>query len=216
MGDTESCSSRAVDFVPAVSRNQRQKVAVYNEVLRRLTNSNDEESGLPGFEDELWNHFLRLPTRGRRTCLCTRDYCRWLMIRLLGRQLKSGWYSFADSFASLYYPSLHPPPAFGSLPDLELAYEAQDKDTGKTLFFLCYRLMHEITISTNDKPKLLSQLTSLLSELDLNIQEAHAFSTTDGYSLDVFVVDNWSSEETYKLRVVLENEIPKIEVSTSA
>ncbi|KAH9693591.1 serine/threonine-protein kinase STY46 [Citrus sinensis] len=53
------------------------------------------------------------------------------------------------------------------------------------------RLMHEITISTNDKPKLLSQLTSLLSEIGLNIQEAHAFSTVDGYSLDVFVVDGW-------------------------
>ncbi|KAH9759312.1 serine/threonine-protein kinase STY46 [Citrus sinensis] len=34
-------------------------------------------------------------------------------------------------------------------------------------------------------------LTSLLSEIGLNIQEAHAFSTVDGYSLDVFVVDGW-------------------------
>jgi UTP:GlnB (protein PII) uridylyltransferase len=32
------------------------------------------------------------------------------------------------------------------------------------------------------------QLSSLLSDVGLNIQEAHAFSTTDGYSLDVFVV----------------------------
>jgi hypothetical protein len=28
----------------------------------------------------------------------------------------------------------------------------------------------------------------------LNIQEAHAFSTVDGYSLDVFVVDGWPYE----------------------
>jgi UTP:GlnB (protein PII) uridylyltransferase len=35
------------------------------------------------------------------------------------------------------------------------------------------------------------QLTTLLSEIGLNIQEAHAFSTLDGYSLDVFVVDGW-------------------------
>jgi UTP:GlnB (protein PII) uridylyltransferase len=34
-------------------------------------------------------------------------------------------------------------------------------------------------------------LTTLLSEIGLNIQEAHAFSTLDGYSLDVFVVDGW-------------------------
>lgn len=38
------------------------------------------------------------------------------------------------------------------------------------------------------------QLTSLLSEIGLNIQEAHAFSTIDGYSLDVFLVDGWTLE----------------------
>lgn len=38
------------------------------------------------------------------------------------------------------------------------------------------------------------QLTSLLSETGLNIQEAHAFSTLDGYSLDVFVVGGWPTE----------------------
>jgi UTP:GlnB (protein PII) uridylyltransferase len=38
------------------------------------------------------------------------------------------------------------------------------------------------------------QLSSLLSDVGLNIQEAHAFSTTDGYSLDVFVVDGWALE----------------------
>lgn len=37
-------------------------------------------------------------------------------------------------------------------------------------------------------------MTSLLSEVGLNIQEAHAFSTVDGYSLDVFVVDGWPFE----------------------
>lgn len=38
------------------------------------------------------------------------------------------------------------------------------------------------------------QLTALLAELGLNIQEAHVFSTTDGFSLDVFVVDGWPYE----------------------
>ncbi|KAG5542858.1 hypothetical protein RHGRI_015823 [Rhododendron griersonianum] len=55
------------------------------------------------------------------------------------------------------------------------------------------------------------QLTSLLSEIGLNIREAHAFSTADGYSLDTFVVDGWSSEEMEQLRDVLEREIPKIQ-----
>lgn len=40
----------------------------------------------------------------------------------------------------------------------------------------------------------LLQLTALLAEIGLNIQEAHAFSTSDGYSLDVFVVDGWPYE----------------------
>lgn len=34
----------------------------------------------------------------------------------------------------------------------------------------------------------------LIGELGLNIQEAHAYSTSDGYSLDIFVVDGWEYE----------------------
>ncbi|KAJ0097409.1 hypothetical protein Patl1_29192 [Pistacia atlantica] len=82
------------------------------------------------------------------------------------------------------------------------------------------RPMHEITFSTVDKPKLLTQiahgfwfsfhkLTSLLSEIGLNIQEAHAFSTVDGFSLDVFVVDGWPLENTAELKCALEKEVIK-------
>ncbi|KAE8651894.1 hypothetical protein Csa_006478 [Cucumis sativus] len=56
------------------------------------------------------------------------------------------------------------------------------------------------------------QLTSLLSEIGLNIQEAHAFSTTDGFSLDVFVVDGWVIEDTKQLKDILAEEISKIQV----
>ncbi|KAI3460482.1 hypothetical protein Pfo_017145 [Paulownia fortunei] len=56
--------------------------------------------------------------------------------------------------------------------------------------------IHEVIFSTVDKPKLLSQLSALLSDIGLNIREAHVFSTTDGYSLDVFVVDGWHVEDT--------------------
>ncbi|CAA2988445.1 serine threonine- kinase STY46-like isoform X1 [Olea europaea subsp. europaea] len=73
------------------------------------------------------------------------------------------------------------------------------------------RQLYEVTISTHDKPKLLTQLTCLLSEIGLNIQEAHAFSTNDGYSLDIFVVDGWACERTDRLRSILEKEIPNIE-----
>ena len=38
------------------------------------------------------------------------------------------------------------------------------------------------------------QLSAMLAEVGLNIREAHVFSTRDGYSLDVFVVDGWPTE----------------------
>lgn len=57
-------------------------------------------------------------------------------------------------------------------------------------------LLHEIIFSSVDKPKLLHRLTTLLSEVGLNIREAHVYSTTDGFCLDVFVVDGWKTEKT--------------------
>ncbi|KAK3015156.1 hypothetical protein RJ639_005302 [Escallonia herrerae] len=118
------------------------------------------------------------------------------------------------------YASIHPPPAFGSSPNLEaLALDAnksqiQDGESAVHAITKFSRPMHEITFSTDDKPKLLSQLTSLLAEIGLNIQEAHAFSTVDGYSLDVFVVDGWPFEETERLRATLEKEVMKIEIQS--
>lgn len=64
MEDNESCGSKASDTSsPVQSRQQRQKLKVYNEVLRRLRESDKEEANRPGFDDELWTHFHRLPTR---------------------------------------------------------------------------------------------------------------------------------------------------------
>lgn len=63
MDDTESCSSRALDSVPTQTRKRMQKFEVYHEVLRRLKESQNEEASQPGFEDELWAHFNRLPSR---------------------------------------------------------------------------------------------------------------------------------------------------------
>lgn len=57
--DDESCSSRAVES----GRQQSKKVEVYNEVLRRLKESHHPEAEAATFDDELWAHFNRLPTR---------------------------------------------------------------------------------------------------------------------------------------------------------
>lgn len=40
----------------------------------------------------------------------------------------------------------------------------------------------------------LSLPSGLQGDLDLNICEAHAFTTTDKFSLDVFVVNGWQGE----------------------
>ncbi|XP_031265450.1 serine/threonine-protein kinase STY46-like [Pistacia vera] len=246
MGDAESCSSRAVDFAPSQSRKQRQKVEVYHEVLCRLKETNEQETRQPGFEDELWTHFYRLPNRyaldvnveraedvlmHKRLLHMAHDPATRPAIKVRLVQVHSASSShFSESLHSnsprkidtVYsgypnYQSMHPPPAFGSSPDLELVNVAnrsdvQDNDVTMNSYQFNSRVMHEITISTNDKPKLLSQLTSLLSDIGLNIQEAHAFSTVDGYSLDVFVVDGWSLEDAEQLRNVLVEEIAKVEL----
>lgn len=64
MEDNESCASEVVESLPANTRGHRRvKLEVYNEVLRRLKESNNLEVIEPGFDNELWAHFNRLPTR---------------------------------------------------------------------------------------------------------------------------------------------------------
>ncbi|XP_021285688.1 serine/threonine-protein kinase STY46 [Herrania umbratica] len=248
MEDNESCGSKANDTSsPVQSRQQRQKLNVYNEVLRRLRESDQEEANRPGFDDELWTHFNRLPTRyaldvnveraedvlmHKRLLHLAHDPANRpaMEVRLVQVQsISDGSLDYStlsnplceeSAQSSLKHSSrqsTHPPPAFGSSPNLEaLALEAnksQDQDGDNSVHANSHfsRPMHEITFSTDDKPKLLSQLTALLAEIGLNIQEAHAFSTVDGYSLDVFVVEGWPYEETEQLKVALEKEVLKIE-----
>ncbi|KAL9682353.1 hypothetical protein QQ045_014149 [Rhodiola kirilowii] len=116
-----------------------------------------------------------------------------------------------------FQKGIHPPPTFGSSPNLAalVLKETQMSDEGQHTEDLreedsfhantwFSRPMHEIIYSTSEKPKLLHQLTSILNDMGLNIQEAVAFSTTDNYSLDVFVVDGWPYEETELLRTTLQ------------
>lgn len=234
MDDNESCSSRVAES----SRHQRKKVEVYNEVLRRLKESHHPEVETAAFDDELWAHFNRLPTRyaldvnveraedvlaHKRLLHLAQDPANRpaFDVRLVQVSPTSDGNLTNDSPSSSPKKegvcSIHPPPAFGSSPNLEaLALEASKcQDEGAECAAnpdsKVSRPMHEITVSMDDKPKLLSQLTLLLAEVGLNIQEAHVFSTVDGYSLDVFVVDGWPYEEVELLRNALEKELLKIE-----
>ncbi|XP_023735694.1 serine/threonine-protein kinase STY46-like [Lactuca sativa] len=57
------------------------------------------------------------------------------------------------------------------------------------------------------------KLSALLSDIELNIREAHVFSTIDGYSLDVFVVDGWPFQESIALHEAMEKAISRSEGS---
>lgn len=59
----EDTESRCSIPVATLTRNQKLKVNIYNQVLARLKYSDIAEAQLPGFEDQLWAHFNRLPTR---------------------------------------------------------------------------------------------------------------------------------------------------------
>ncbi|XP_041999561.1 serine/threonine-protein kinase STY46-like isoform X2 [Salvia splendens] len=240
MEETGSCGSSGKDQKPpsASNRLQQKKTEVYNEVLQRLKEIGRSEAQEMDFDHQLWAHFNRLPHRYGMDVSLERavdvlTHKRLLHLALdpanrpsfdvrLVQVIPASDGSLGDS-AHLSSPrkgSIHPPPAFGSSLNLEaLALQAceseiEDADIGADANTKLRRPMHEITFSTIDRPKLLSQLTSLLAEVGLNIQEAHAFSTVDGYSLDVFVVDGWPFEEVDQLRAALEKEVLKTEKSS--
>ncbi|KAL0677232.1 hypothetical protein Bca4012_005213 [Brassica carinata] len=236
--ESESCGSRAVVASPSQEnpRHYRMKLDVYGEILQRLQESKYEEDTLPDFEDQLWQHFNRLPVRYALDVKVERAEDVLTHQRLLRlaedpaarpvfevRSVQVSPRISVDTDPTLEedaQSSSHPnrqgvlaPPTFGSSPNFEAitlgSKIVEDVDSAVNAP-LATRPMHEITFSTIDKPKLLSQLTSLLGELGLNIQEAHAFSTADGFSLDVFVVDGWSQEETDGLKDALSKEILKL------
>ncbi|KAL3843336.1 hypothetical protein ACJIZ3_000739 [Penstemon smallii] len=225
MEDNESCGSRVVESSVTKSRQQLKKLEVYNEVLRRLKETQHPEAQEPAFDDQLWAHFNRLPSRAedvlthKRLLHLASDPANRPAFEVRLVQVPISDVNPGDTVHSRTpkRASIHPPPAFGSSPNLEaLALETnkseiQDGDSAVNDGAKFLRPMHEITFSTDDKPKLLSQLTSLLAEVGLNIQEAHAFSTVDGYSLDVFVVDGWPFEEVDQLRTAVEKEVLQLE-----
>ncbi|KAL4585071.1 hypothetical protein LXL04_009685 [Taraxacum kok-saghyz] len=236
----ESSPPRTVANSGSGQRHQIKKLEVYNEVLHRLKESRNDEANEPGFDDELLAHFNRLPTRyaldvnveraedvlmHKRLLQLAHDPANMPALEVRLVQVSPTTDGSSDELAYASSPrqqpaqrnSIHPPPAFGSSPNLEaLALEANESqirngDSAVNSYQTLPRPMHEITFSMEDKPKLLSQLTALLAEVGLNIQEAHAFSTVDRYSLDVFVVDGWPYEETQQLRTALERELLKLE-----
>jgi len=73
-GPATSSSSAAAAAAQARKQQQQQrhKLDVYTEVLRRLHDAGLPDARAPGFDDELWNHFNRLPAR----CVLVRSLAR--------------------------------------------------------------------------------------------------------------------------------------------
>ncbi|XP_019182615.1 PREDICTED: serine/threonine-protein kinase STY17-like isoform X2 [Ipomoea nil] len=238
MDDKDSCESRAV-VEPSSAKQSRlhwQRYEVFTQVLSRLRELNLDDVKFPGFEDQLWLHFSRLPARYASDVNVERAEDVLMHKRLLSSaedpenrpafevrpvqvhpNYNGASADLVDVSSSLKdeAQSFHPPPTFGLSPNLQTLElndnkaHANDGDSESNLPSRIYRPMHEVTFSTIDKPKVLSQLTSILSEIGLNIEEAHVFSTTDGFSLDVFVVYGWPYEKTELLRSEIQKEIFK-------
>ncbi|KAK3256272.1 hypothetical protein CYMTET_34584 [Cymbomonas tetramitiformis] len=70
-----------------------------------------------------------------------------------------------------------------------------------------YSPLHEVTFTGPNCPSILSSLTTSLADLGLSILEAHAFTTSDGYLLDTFVVSGWKVGDLYTFQELLEDAV---------
>ncbi|XP_019708410.1 serine/threonine-protein kinase STY46 isoform X2 [Elaeis guineensis] len=185
---------------------------IKDEIFARLMENGIEEVvSNPHYKDELIAHFNRLPASYLVDVSIDKAEDVLLHQKIL-----------AEAENPERRPAFHV--RFMKLEDLNLDVRKTTEDTEDgtnvadalpTRHDVTYVPIHEVTFSTIDKPKLLSQLSALLSDIGLNIREAHVFSTMDGYSLDVFVVDGWHEEDTDGLHKELEAAIARNEGSWS-
>ncbi|XP_062190162.1 serine/threonine-protein kinase STY46-like isoform X2 [Phragmites australis] len=204
----ESCGSRGASPPPPPSAGagavgRRRKAEAYAEVLRRIRAGHGGAS--PGLEDELWAHFQGLPARYALDVNVERVEDVLLHKKLLEQAHEPMNGLVFDVRLSQVVP-LEESTGLES----STSFKQEEQDPQCSAFASRdQRPLHEIIFACDDKPKLLSQLTSLLGGLGLNIQEAHAYSTSDGYSLDIFVVEGWKYEVDV-LRSALRKGVEKI------
>ncbi|KAF7071489.1 hypothetical protein CFC21_076784 [Triticum aestivum] len=182
---------------------------ICTQVFERLVADGNEEAAGPDFRVQLEAHFARLPFSYQLDINVDKSADVLVHQKVL-----------AEAKDPLRRPAFRV--RFLRVEDMDSAYgsDASDEgaDDGDDLSVrqdTPYTHIHEIVFSTIDKPKLLSQLSALLSDIGLNIREAHVFSTVDGYSLDVFVVDGWPIEDTDGLHKALEASVLRNEGSWS-
>lgn len=111
-------------------------------------------------------------------------------------------------------------PSFPSSASLQNLSELADfMAAGEEVEEIETMVMKEIIIAAKDRPQLLSRLSKAMvhaishtctlthfqADACLDIREAHVFSTKDGYSFDVFVVDSTTGTEVQDLESLLKN-----------
>ncbi|KAL5199961.1 hypothetical protein ABZP36_021164 [Zizania latifolia] len=217
-----------------VSR-ERVRLGVYHDVLQRLRDAGAPEALAPDFADKLWAHFHRFNASYAMDVNVERAEDVLIHMQLLEKathpenqpaflvrvvqvprdvdaseaDLQSNM-TEDDNGATPRRPTAHPEPIFGSTMNLRaLVRQASSRNLLNDNHDIdaILRPMHEITFASDDKPKGLTQLSSLLGKLNLDIKEVHALSTNDGYFLDIFIVVGWDHKETQLLEEALEKEI---------
>ncbi|KAG6777650.1 hypothetical protein POTOM_017476 [Populus tomentosa] len=122
--DVKSCGSRAVESYSAIANpssrhhHQRQKLEVYNKVLKRIQDSNFGETNLPGFDDNASFQSLTC-SRDREGNACVVVYALDVNVeRAEDVHMHKRLLQLAEDPARM-----HPLPTFGSSPNLE-AFQA--------------------------------------------------------------------------------------------
>ncbi|XP_024393860.1 serine/threonine-protein kinase STY46 [Physcomitrium patens] len=212
------------------AQRKQKKKEVGEGILRQLVRIRHDAVTMPAFADELQSHFDCLPTRYALYVHVDRAEDVLIHKRLLEDAKVSenraafhvrAVHTVSSNPSSITNPQDEPVgdspickldrPQLPALSPLshqeELVQESKDNHDVSQHSRSSTRManvpIHEVTISCVDRPKLLSQLSALLADVGLNIREAHVFSTTDGFSLDVFIVDGWSTRDIEDLKRAL-------------
>lgn len=203
----------------AHARDQRDKLEAYTEVLRRLHAGGCQEARAAGFSDQLWLHFDRMPARYALDVNVERAEDVLMHKRLLklaedpanqpvfdirpvqvSPNVNGNLNESVDSDSAMaddVQSILNQSGKVGNHGRLNLQANRQNVEDGDNAVQLdaqVWRPMHAITFSALDRRKLLSKVTALLAGIEVDIHEAHAFCTEDGFFLAFFIVHGWHSE----------------------
>ncbi|KAG2633801.1 hypothetical protein PVAP13_2NG294900 [Panicum virgatum] len=158
---------------------------ICSEVYQRLVQKGFEEALAPEFREQLEAHFARLPMSYQINLDIDKAEDILIHKKVLAEAKDSDKRpAFAVRFLRLEDKDVD---------EINDSNESQERAATEvalsTRAEILYAHIHEIILSTIKSPSNLRQLSILLLDIGLIIKEAHVFSTLDGYSLYIFIVD---------------------------